>query len=183
MPFMHIVLLAALAGSPQATAAPPKEALDGIDPVVLLTTGKEVSGKAEPRGRSRPVPVPLRHAREQGDVREVAGEIRDPVERGVRADGRRRDRESVRLRGGRRQDLHLRQRRLSQEVRRRAGEVPAEDRRRRCPRRRRRSRRDARWSSAWSRRSAARRSWTRSRPTSKPRRRSRSGRPATRRSR
>jgi YHS domain-containing protein len=45
MPFMHIVLLAALAGSPQSNAAPPKEALDGIDPVVLLTTGKEVSGK------------------------------------------------------------------------------------------------------------------------------------------
>jgi YHS domain-containing protein len=47
MTFMHIVLLAALAGgSPQAPAAPPKEALDGIDPVVLLTTGKEVTGKA-----------------------------------------------------------------------------------------------------------------------------------------
>ena len=45
MLFMHIVLLAALAGSPQSKAAPPKEALDGIDPVVLLTTGKEVSGK------------------------------------------------------------------------------------------------------------------------------------------
>jgi YHS domain-containing protein len=47
MTFMHIVLLAALAaGAPQAPAAPPKEALDGIDPVVLLTTGKEVTGKA-----------------------------------------------------------------------------------------------------------------------------------------
>ena len=48
MSFMHIVLLAALAaGSPQAPAAGPKEALDGIDPVVLLTTGKEVTGKAD----------------------------------------------------------------------------------------------------------------------------------------
>jgi YHS domain-containing protein len=48
MSFMHIVLLAALAaGSPQAPAAGPREALDGIDPVVLLTTGKEVSGKAD----------------------------------------------------------------------------------------------------------------------------------------
>ena len=47
MTFMRIVLLAALAGgSPQAPAAPAKEALDGIDPVVLLTTGKEVTGKA-----------------------------------------------------------------------------------------------------------------------------------------
>jgi Na+-driven multidrug efflux pump len=36
---MHIVLLAALAaGSPQAPAAGPKEALDGIDPVVLRET-------------------------------------------------------------------------------------------------------------------------------------------------
>ena len=46
MTFMHIVLLAALGGgSPQAPAAAPKEALDGIDPVALLTTGKEVTGK------------------------------------------------------------------------------------------------------------------------------------------
>lgn len=35
-----------IAGSAQAQTAPPREALDGIDPVVLLTTGKEVSGKA-----------------------------------------------------------------------------------------------------------------------------------------
>jgi len=48
MPLMHLVLLAALvAGTPQAQPAAPREALDGIDPVVLLTTGKEVSGKAD----------------------------------------------------------------------------------------------------------------------------------------
>ena len=35
-----------VACSADAQTAPPKEALDGIDPVVLLTTGKEVSGKA-----------------------------------------------------------------------------------------------------------------------------------------
>ena len=48
MPFMHILFLVALAaGSLQAQATPPKEALDGIDPVVLLTTGKELTGKAD----------------------------------------------------------------------------------------------------------------------------------------
>jgi len=48
MPLMHLVLLTALAaGTPQAQPAAPMEALDGIDPVVLLTTGKEVSGKAD----------------------------------------------------------------------------------------------------------------------------------------
>lgn len=48
MPLLHIVLLAALAaGSPQAQPPSPKEALDGIDPVVLLTTGKELTGKAD----------------------------------------------------------------------------------------------------------------------------------------
>ena len=60
----------------------PKEALDGIDPVVLLTQGKEVSGKADLESRARPVPVPVRDAREQGDVREVAGEVRDSARAG-----------------------------------------------------------------------------------------------------
>jgi YHS domain-containing protein len=48
MTFLHLVLLAALAsGARQPQSAPPKEALDGIDPVILLTTGKEVTGKAD----------------------------------------------------------------------------------------------------------------------------------------
>jgi YHS domain-containing protein len=45
MSFISIVLIAALSGSSQAPSQAPKEALDGIDPVILLTTGKEVSGK------------------------------------------------------------------------------------------------------------------------------------------
>jgi YHS domain-containing protein len=48
MLFMNVALLAVLAAGPlQAQTPPPKEALDGIDPVVLLTTGKEVTGKAD----------------------------------------------------------------------------------------------------------------------------------------
>ena len=48
MRFLYTVLLLALtAVSSQAQTAPPKEALDGIDPVVLLTTGKEVSGQPD----------------------------------------------------------------------------------------------------------------------------------------
>jgi len=48
MSSIHIVLLAALAfGSQQPQPAAPKEALDGVDPVILLTQGKEVSGKAD----------------------------------------------------------------------------------------------------------------------------------------
>ena len=48
MPVIHIVMLASLAfGSQPSQAAPPREALDGVDPVVLLTQGKEVSGKTD----------------------------------------------------------------------------------------------------------------------------------------
>ena len=42
------VFIAALALAPAPTQTqPPREALDGIDPVVLLTDGKEVNGKAD----------------------------------------------------------------------------------------------------------------------------------------
>lgn len=48
MSVARLVIAALLvAVSAHAQTAPPKEALDGIDPVVLLTQGKEVSGKPE----------------------------------------------------------------------------------------------------------------------------------------
>ena len=40
--FVITAVLAAALAAPQAPA--PREALDGIDPVILLTQGKEVSG-------------------------------------------------------------------------------------------------------------------------------------------
>ena len=42
-----IATLLLLTAAPVAAQSAPREALDGIDPVVLLTTGKEVSGKAD----------------------------------------------------------------------------------------------------------------------------------------
>jgi YHS domain-containing protein len=48
MSFIPVVLAATLLLGPAPAQTPaPREALDGIDPVVLLTQGKEVSGKSE----------------------------------------------------------------------------------------------------------------------------------------
>jgi YHS domain-containing protein len=43
-----VLVMLAIAGSARAqSTTPPKEALDGVDPVVLLTQGKEVSGRPD----------------------------------------------------------------------------------------------------------------------------------------
>jgi YHS domain-containing protein len=48
MSLLRVVLLALLVAGPAAAQmVQPKEALDGVDPVALLTQGKEVMGKAE----------------------------------------------------------------------------------------------------------------------------------------
>ena len=44
---MPAVFVATLALSPAQAPAAPREALDGIDPVILLTEGKEVTGKSD----------------------------------------------------------------------------------------------------------------------------------------
>ena len=45
--FRLVLAMLLVACSARAQTAPPREALDGIDPVVLLTQGKEISGKAD----------------------------------------------------------------------------------------------------------------------------------------
>ena len=126
----------------------PREALDGIDPVLLIQ-GKEVQGKTD-----------LKVVRDQFEYLFATPETKATFEKTPEKYEIQLGGACARMGGGvtgnpsdyavvRRQDLHLRQRRLPQEVRRRAGEVPAASRRRRCPRPARgRVAKGARWSSA-----------------------------------
>ena len=101
----------------------PIDALDGLDPV-LLVAGKEVPGKSAFSVTRGELHLSLLHRRHQSDVRARPGQVRDSTRRPVRQDGEDGRWQPFRLHRARREDLRFRQRRLSQEVPGGAGEVP-----------------------------------------------------------
>ena len=82
------------------------------------------SRKVSLQRHTRQFRLPLRHRRNQGDLRKRSRTVRDSARRNVREDGQDRRRQSRRLHRARGEDLHLRQRRLPQEVPGKSGEVP-----------------------------------------------------------
>ncbi len=158
------------------------EALDGVDPV-LLVQGKEVSGKSELKIVRGGFEYLVRLRGHQGHFREGPGEVRDPVERSLRPHGQGHGRTSCRTswstKGGPTSSDPTSAARSS--PRRPSKSLPAAPVR--CRRRAARPPTGARSSNGRSRRSAARRRVDQSRRMSKRPRRFRSARPETCRSR